>query len=93
VFEGVIRIDIDGEYTFSLSSDDGSRLYLDGAELVNNDGLHGALERTGTIHLLPGKHSLKIHFFQQGGADSIGLKLEGPGIPRQTVPADLLFVE
>jgi hypothetical protein len=93
VFEGAIRIDREGEYTFSLSSDDGSRLYLDGAEVVNNDGLHGALEKTGTIHFLPGKHSLKIHFFQQGGADSLGLKYEGPGIPRQTVPADLLFVE
>jgi hypothetical protein len=93
MFEGSIKIDKEGEYTLFLSSDDGSRLTIDGAELVNNDGEHGVIEKAGTIRLSPGKHSLRIQFFQRGGGDSIELKYEGPGIPKQKVPADLLFVE
>ena len=35
-----------GAYTMSLESDDGSRLYLDGKPVIDNDGLHGMRERS-----------------------------------------------
>lgn len=42
--EGTINVPATGNWTFFTSSDDGSRLYIDGNEVVNNDGLHGVVE-------------------------------------------------
>ena len=46
-FEGYLKINNDGVYTFSTLSDDGSKLFIDGEEIVNNDGAHGAGEVFG----------------------------------------------
>ena len=50
-YVGYIQIDTPGSYTFYTSSDDGSKLYIDGTEIVGNDGLHGMQERSGTVSL------------------------------------------
>jgi hypothetical protein len=41
-----VHITKPGKYSFCSTSDDGSFVYLDGVEIVNNDGLHGPLERS-----------------------------------------------
>ncbi|CAJ1461562.1 unnamed protein product, partial [Effrenium voratum] len=38
---GTLKIQTAGLYTFFLTSDDGSRLELDGVEVVLNGGFHG----------------------------------------------------
>src|SRR5262245_34772825 len=43
---GVLRVPKDGRYTFYLESDDGSRLFLDGQQVVNNDGQHEMVEKS-----------------------------------------------
>lgn len=40
-FYGKLEIKQPGTYTICVTSDDGSFLYVDSKELVNNDGLHG----------------------------------------------------
>ncbi len=40
-----IEIPATGEYSFYTASDDGSRLYIDEQLVVNNDGLHGMVEK------------------------------------------------
>ena len=40
-FSGFINIPEAGDYTFYLLSDDGSRLYVDSQQIVDNDGCHG----------------------------------------------------
>ena len=42
VINGVFDIKEAGDYTFFTNSDDGSRLYVDGALMVDNWGLHGS---------------------------------------------------
>src|ERR1051326_2102593 len=37
-FEGFLKIDTEGEYKFHLTSDDGSKLFVDGKLAVANDG-------------------------------------------------------
>ena len=37
--------------TFYTSSDDGSRLWIDGTPVVDNDGIHPPIERSGSIAL------------------------------------------
>ena len=58
-----------GDYTFNTSSDDGSLLYIDGQLVVNNNFYQGATERTGTITLSAGLHTMEVQYFQGGGGD------------------------
>lgn len=64
-----------GDYDFSLSSDDGSKLYIDGELLVDNDGIHSTEERSGTLRLSRGAHDIRVSYFQ-GPADRVELVLK-----------------
>ncbi|RZT78849.1 glucose/arabinose dehydrogenase [Micromonospora violae] len=69
-----------GSYTFRLSSDDGSKLSIDNAVVINHDGLHGATPpKEGTVTLTAGLHSLRIDHFERGGGQQITLEWKTPG--------------
>lgn len=53
-----------GNYVFRLLSDDGSRLYIDGKLVIDDNGLHGPLSRTGNVFLNTSMHKAKIQYFQ-----------------------------
>ncbi|MFM8784976.1 MAG: PA14 domain-containing protein, partial [Phycisphaerales bacterium] len=76
-WEGWVRVDQAGIHVFSVESDDGSRLLVGDTVVVNNDGLHGMVERSGSIALAPGKHALRIEFFEAGGGAGCIARLEG----------------
>ena len=90
VFKGMVSLPADGEYTFSLSSDDGSRLFIDGKEFINNDGLHGSVEVSHKANFSRGKHLIEVHYFQQWGGQDLSLSLEGPGMAKQLLPPRML---
>ena len=90
-FEGYIEIPTDGLYTFYLISNDGSKMFLNGMELINSDGLHPALERFTTVALSAGKHAVEFKYFQGGGSNFLKLMWEGPGFEKQEVPDLVLF--
>ncbi|KQS24736.1 alkaline phosphatase family protein [Dyadobacter sp. Leaf189] len=92
-FEGFIQIERAGKYTFSTQSDDGSKLFVDGKEVVNNDGNHGVQEETGSIELKAGKHPIRVEFYNNGGGFWLDAFYKGPGITKQLIPADKLFVK
>lgn len=92
VFTGYLQIDTEGEYNFYNSSDDGSKLYIDDKEVVNNDGNHGVVERSGSIKLTPGKHAIKVEFYNGEGGFWIDAFYKGPGMVKQLIPADKLFL-
>jgi hypothetical protein len=64
-----------GEYDFSLTSDDGSNLYIDGELVVDNDGIHSTQEHSGTVRLERGAHDIRVSYMQ-GPGDSIALVLK-----------------
>ena len=88
---GYVRIPEDGAYTFHLASDDGSRLYLDGTLLVDNDGNHGTVTRSGTRNLEAGDHALRVDYYDNTLTAELSLSWTGPGFAREVVPASALF--
>lgn len=90
-YTGYVDVPTDGEYTFFTTSDDGSRLYIGNQLVVDNDGLHGSQERSGTIGLKRGKHALTVAFFEAGGDQQLGVSYAGPGLSKMPIPAAALF--
>jgi len=91
VWKGILRIPSGGTYTFTLGSDDGSVLKIYDAVVVDNDGPHAYLERSGRAVLTAGDHPLEIAYFNTIGDRSLGVFVEGPGLARQKLPASMLF--
>lgn len=91
LFHSQLDIEKEGDYTFYLQSDDGSVLYIDGTQVVNNDGDHGVIEKEGTVRLMAGRHELSIGFINVGGGYWIEAFCKGPDTPKQILPADKLY--
>ena len=92
VFSGLIKIPSDGIYTFYLNSNDGSRMYIDGNEIIENDGPHIAKEQIGQIGLAKGYHSIKIKYYQQGGGKDLNVSWKGPDFEKEEISEKVLFV-
>jgi len=73
-YAGSFNIDQEGEYAFRLVSDDGSRLFIDGTKIIDNDGLHPTQSVSGTVYLSRGQHSVEVDYFQ-GPREEIALQL------------------
>jgi len=89
----VLRIPKDGAYTFFTASDDGSKLFIGDTEVVDNDGVHGVVEKSGVIELKAGLHPIRVIFAQGGGGRALRVSYDGPGIARQDVPEAGLYHE
>ena len=88
IFKGSISITVAGEYTFYTKSDDGSRLYVGSELVVRNGGDHGPVEKSGKIRLSVGDHPFIVTFYNAGGGGELTALFEGPGIPKQLIPAE-----
>jgi mono/diheme cytochrome c family protein len=84
-FDGFLRIDRDGEYRFHLTSDDGSKLWIDGRLVVANDGIHATTTKAAAVTLAKGVHPFKVGVFQGGGEVVLEVDIEGAGLSRRSV--------
>ncbi len=73
-YKGQIYIQKPGLYTFSLLSDDGSRLLIDNRPVINNDGIHPPVEKRGSVYLSRGLHNIEVQYFQ-GPREQVALVL------------------
>ena len=86
-----LEIEEEGKYRFFTNSDDGSKLYVDGTLVVDNDGDHGVMERSGTLELAKGRHEVRVEFFNGGGGYHLDVKYQGANVPKQIMPANKLY--
>ena len=84
-FTAQLNIKSPGEYTFYLTSDDGSALYLDGSKLIDNDGLQQATEQSATMDLEVGLYPFSVAYFEKSGAESLTVEIVGPEFSRQSI--------
>jgi|GEM_PF-1479699 len=94
-WRGCIKVPACGTYTFCTRSDDGSFLYINGQEIVNNAGLHGQITRCGDIYLEKGCHTFESRMFEAGGGEFMQVQWESAdaGIPLQDIPDSVFFTE
>ncbi len=87
-FASRLRIDRAGRYTFGVISDDGSRVWIDGRMLIDNDGSHTADMKLGAIDLGAGLHDVRIEYFDDYMGQRLELRYATEGMPLQPVPYD-----
>ncbi|GIJ55425.1 discoidin domain-containing protein [Virgisporangium aurantiacum] len=91
---GNINIATAGTHTFRLLSDDGSRLIIDGATVIDHDGLHGVTAKDGAVALTTGYHSLRIDHFDATVDQQVTLQWQPPGASGfVTVPNSVLSTD
>ena len=90
-FDGYIKIDKEGIYNFFTYSDDGSKLFIDDDEVVNNDGEHGGTEASGRAALKKGYHKIKVVYFDTGGGNELKVSWQNGAGEKEIIPANVLF--
>jgi PA14 domain. len=90
VFQGMIKVPYDAIYTFYTTSDDGSQLFIDDKLIVDNDGLHGPIEKSGQAPLAKGFHKIRVTFFERTGGDELKVEWESARMKKQEIPSGVL---
>jgi len=90
VWTGWLQVPTSAVYTLYVNSDDGSKLWVDDVLIVDNDGLHAMVERSGTAPLAAGRHKLRVEFFEAGGGAGCILSISGGPFAKQAVPGSML---
>jgi len=76
ILAGYMEIPFDGVYTISLTSDDGSILWVDGLVEIDNDGLHSTATKSAKLAFEYGLHPIKICHFEAGGGAALKLEVK-----------------
>ncbi|NHC14961.1 family 16 glycoside hydrolase [Motilibacter deserti] len=97
-FQAQVVADLDvaqaGNYTFRVLNDDGAKVFIDGQQVIDNDGLQDSTTKDGDYTLTAGRHQLEIRYFQAGGGEKLTLSWRKPGSTTfEVVPNSVLSVE
>src|SRR5215471_6700815 len=91
-WSGQIQAPVTGSFTFTTTSDDGVRLYVNGQLLVDNWTDHAVVQNSGTIALAAGtKYDIRMEFYDHGQLATARLSWAYPGQTTQIVPQWVLF--
>lgn len=93
ILKGSIDIDTAGKYTFKITSDDGSWLYIDDILVIDNGGSHPIKSKTGTLALEKGTHKITIKYFDEGGGAVLSLSWLPPGGVESGIPVESLTIQ
>ena len=92
-FETLLWIPKAGTYSFELTSDDGSRLFIDNTLVISNDGIHAPRKKTATkTFITEGFKKIKLEYLQLGALHACQLYWSGPGQELQPIPAKYFFI-
>ncbi|PYC66368.1 glycosyl hydrolase [Streptomyces tateyamensis] len=77
---GTLQPPATGTYQLSLTSDDGSRVYVNGQQIINNWYNQGSTTRTGSVSLTAGQPvSIEVDYYNAAGASNATLGWTIPG--------------
>jgi hexosaminidase len=87
---GYIDVPSTAIYSFFLTADDGANLYIDNEKVVDNDGWHAPLQKSGQIALQQGLHTFKVKFVEGGGGYTLKLEYRVNGGKIERIPDEWL---
>jgi glucose/arabinose dehydrogenase len=91
---GYLQVETPGEYAFQLTSDDGSRLTINGGVVITHDGNHAATPKAGRVRLEAGLHPFRVDMFENEGDTALSLAWQPPGTTGfVTVPPEAFRIE
>lgn len=97
-WNGFLVLDTTGSYTFQLDSDDGSRMYLEGVQIIDHDGCR-ATSQVGPVtppkqyskQMLKGHYEIKLEHFENTWEAKMIFALQRPSdASPEPVPASQL---
>ncbi|KAJ9464527.1 hypothetical protein DIPPA_09977 [Diplonema papillatum] len=90
---GYLLVDVAGNYTFSLTSDDGSRMFLDGKEIIWNGKVHAEKTVSATVSLEAGtRYEVRIEYFEFQDGQMLKWEWLQPGkTDKVVVPLEVLI--
>lgn len=74
-FKGSFLIPTTDVYRFFLESYDGSRLIIDGEEIINNDGVHYEISKESFVALEKGIHNFELQYFDYTRRETLNLRI------------------
>ena len=81
-WRGTLTPPATGDYLLALSSDDGSRLYVDGRLVIDHWGDHASSSKTATVALRAGRPvAIRVDYYEKAGEASLRLGWRVPGGP------------
>ena len=90
-FSGWLSVPSDGIWRLYTSSDEGSRLSIGDTVVVDNDGIHGVVERSGEIALGAGLHAITVDYFERSGSAALVVSWQAPNGDKQVIPSGQFY--
>nr|WP_262512031.1 PA14 domain-containing protein [Spirosoma pollinicola] len=90
---GQVEAPVTGNYTFSLISDDGVRLWVNNVLLINNWTNHGPTTDTspGIVLTAGQKYDIKLEYYEFNSGAVLRLQWSIPGLGPQIIPKGRLY--
>lgn len=91
-WEGSVEAPVSGIYTFNIRTDDGTRMWFNGVQRVNDWGYYGATDHIFTVSLTAGQsYPIKVEWRQGDGAYEAKLFWTIPNQTAKIIPSCRLY--
>ena len=91
-YTGYIYVPTNGTVRFKLTSNDGSRLAIDGETVIDDNGTHPMQSKTGSVFLLAGLHPFRVEYFEATTEAGLILSWRLPGGAEEPIPAEFFYI-
>jgi hypothetical protein len=86
-----VKAPVSGTYTFTVTGDDGVRLFLNGTKVIDGWRGQGPIPYTYTATLSAGTlYEIELQFYERGGGSMCRLQWSYPGQAAQAIPQSQL---
>jgi len=93
-WDGFLKVNYTGRYTFYIISDDGVRFYLNDSLIIDEWQPQPATEFTGELNLRENQeYTIRIEYFEEGGGETMILGWESDSFPKSLIPSKNLVTD
>ena len=89
-YNGYIEVPETGIYSFYLTCDDAGMLYIADRIVIDNEGPHSSVEKSGQVALKKGLHPFRLDFVEGGGGYFLNLQYSMDGCDIKDIPESWL---